>query len=64
MDDDEDDDFMCILVGGGKTIAMCKGVTVVASKLKSKSEHNETETVKFSSMWRRLIARFINSKPD
>lgn len=65
MDDNEDDDdFMCIRVGGGKTVATCKGVTVVASRLEGKSENYQKETAKFTSRWRRLINRLIMSRRD
>lgn len=36
MNDDKDDNFMCMRVGGGKTIATYKGITVVASKRSEK----------------------------
>lgn len=61
---EDDDDFMCIRVGGGSTIVTCKGVTVVASRLKGKSENYQKETAKFTSRWRRLIDRLIMSRRD
>lgn len=56
MEDDKHDDFMCMRVGGGKTIATYKGVTVVASKRSEKEKcQNEELVVKPLSWWRRLL---------
>lgn len=54
----EDYDFMCMRVGGGKTIATYKGVTVVASKRSGKEKcQNEELVVKPLSWWRSLLRR-------
>lgn len=45
MEEDKDDNFMCLRVGGGKTIATYKGVTVVASKRMDKAESQRKELV-------------------
>ncbi|KXJ58306.1 MAG: hypothetical protein AXW14_06580 [Alteromonas sp. Nap_26] len=56
MENDKEDDFMCMRVGGGKTIATYKGVTVVASKRMDKAESQRKElVVKPLSWWRRLL---------
>lgn len=55
MEDDKDDDFMCMRVDGGKTIAIYKGVTVVASRRTEEAESQNTEAVKPQSLWRRLL---------
>lgn len=58
MEDDKDDDFMCMRVGGGKTIATYKGVTVVASKRSEKAESQSKElVVKPLAWWRWLFRR-------
>ena len=58
MEDDKDDDFMCIRVGGGKTIATYKGVTVVASRRSEKEKCQSKELlVEPQSWWRRLLRR-------
>ena len=61
MENDNDDDFMCIRVGGGKTIATCKDVTVVASMRTEKVESHTTEEIKSESLWRRIIIRLLNT---
>ena len=56
MEDDKNDDFMCMRIGGGKTIATYKGVTVVASKRMEKAESQNKELVaKPQPWWRRLL---------
>ena len=56
MEDDKNDDFMCMRIGGGKTIATYKGVTVVASKRMEKAESQSKELVaEPQSWWRRII---------
>ena len=57
MEDDKDDDFMCMRVGGGKTIATYKGVTVLASRRSEKEKYQNKETAKPEAMWRKLIRR-------
>ncbi|MBJ2128042.1 hypothetical protein JC525_03745 [Alteromonas sp. IB21] len=59
MEDDKDDDFMCMRVGGGKTIATYKGVTVVASRRSEKVKCQNKEAAKPESLWRRLIRRLF-----
>lgn len=60
MEDDKDDDFMCMRVSGGKTIAIYKGVTVVASKRSEKAESQSNElVVEPQSWWRRIIRRLF-----
>ena len=50
------DDLMCMRVDGGKTIATCKGVTVVAPKRMEKAESQSRElVVEPQSWWRRLL---------
>lgn len=56
MEEDKDDNFMCLRVGGGKTIATYKGVTVVASKRMEKAESQSKELVaEPQSWWRRIL---------
>jgi hypothetical protein len=56
MEDDKDDDFICIRIGGGKTIATHKGVTVVASKRNEQKEsQNNKLLVKPLPWWRRPL---------
>lgn len=58
MEEDKDDNFMCMRVGGGKTIATYKGVTVVASKRMEKAESQSKElAAEPQSWWRRLLRR-------
>ena len=58
MEDDKEDDFMCMRVGGGKTIATYKGVTVVASRRIEKEKcQNKELVVKPLSWWRSLFRR-------
>ncbi len=69
MEDDKNDDFMCMRVGGGKTIATYKGVTVVATKRedqgvtitttkrKNHAENQNNESIKPKSWWRRFLDR-------
>ena len=69
MEDDKDDDFMCMRVGGGKTIATYKGVTVVATKCEDKgvtitttkrkgqAVNQNNESIKPKSWWRRFLGR-------
>lgn len=59
MEDDKDDGFMCMRVGGGKTITTYKGVTVVASKRSAKEKCQSAEEVKPESLWRRIIRRLF-----
>lgn len=55
---DKDDDFMCMRVNGGNTIATYKGVTVVASRRSEKERSQNKElVVKTLSLWRRPIRR-------
>ena len=69
MEEDKDDDFMCMRVGDGKTIATYKGVTVVATnredkgvaiettKRKDQAENQSNESIEPKSWWRRLLGR-------
>lgn len=58
MENDKEDDFMCMRVGGGKTIATCKGITVIASRYSEKEKCQSKElVVKSLSWWRRLLKR-------
>lgn len=69
MEEDKDDDFMCMRVGDGKTIATYKGVTVVATKREDKgvaiettkrkeqAENRSNESIEHKSWWRRLLGR-------
>ena len=53
-----DDDFMCMRVGGGKTIATYKSITVVASKRSEMEKYQSKElVVEPQSWWRRLLRR-------
>jgi len=57
MEDNREDDFMCIRVDGGRTIATYKGVTVVASKRKDNAESQKREAVKSKSWLHKLLGR-------
>lgn len=58
MEDEKDDDFMCMRVDDGRTITTYKGVTVVASKRTEQGKSQNKETVNPKSWWQRVFSRF------